>query len=169
MRDPWQRELRDFLLTAVYVVLVGPAAGLVWWQLAPKQSKQSMLVILNNSAEPFHVAIDADAWFFLVAALAGVACALAVFCFRDVGPGVAAGLAIGGAAAGVIADRVGYLAQRGHTLAAMHAVGIPPSGSASNLLDFKVRTLAVVTAWPIVALIVYMGALALRDRHRSLP
>jgi hypothetical protein len=165
--EPWQRELRVFLLTAVYVAFLGPVAGLVWWQLAPKQTKQTMTVLLNGSATPFHVAVDADAWFLLVAAIAGLVTALAVFLLRWFGPGAVAGLAFGGAAAGVIADRVGYLAERGHTVAAMQAAGVAPA--AADLLDFKVRAIGVIAVWPMVALIVYTTALAMRDRYRSLP
>jgi hypothetical protein len=165
--DPWRRELRDFLVTAGYVVFLGPVAGLIWWQLAPKQTRQSMTLLLQGSVKPFHLAIDADVWFLLVALIAGLASALVVAFLRTVGPGVVAGLAVGGAAAGVIADRVGYLAERAHTVAAMQAAGVAPR--AMDLLDFKVRALGVIVAWPMAALIVYMAALALRDRYRSLP
>ena len=167
MTDPWQRELRDFLLIAGYAVFLGPVAGLIWWQVAPKQTQQSMTLLLNGSAAPFHLTIDADVWFLLVAALAGLVTALVVALLRAAGPGAVAGLAIGSAAAGVVADRVGYLAERGHTLAAMKAAGVAPG--AIDLLDFKVRALGVIVAWPMAALLVYMAALAVLDRYRSLP
>ncbi len=167
MTEPWQRELRDFLLTAVYAVFLGPIAGLVWWQLAPKQTKHTMTVLLHGSAAPFHVAVDADAWFLLVAAIAGLVTAVVALLLRWFGPGAVAGLAVGGAAAAVVADRVGYLAERGHTIAAMQTAGVAPA--AADLLDFKVRALGVIAAWPMVALVVYTVALAMRDRYRSLP
>ena len=167
MTEPWQRELRDFLLTAVYVAFLGPIAGLVWWQLAPKQTKQTMTVLLSGSATPFHVTVDADAWFLLVGAIAGVITALVVLLLRWFGPGAVAGLALGGAGAAVVADRVGYLAERGHTFAAMQAAGVDPR--AADLLDFKVRAIGVIAVWPMVALVVYTTALAMRDRYRSLP
>ena len=165
----WRPELRDFLLTTAYVALTGPVAGLLWWGQAPKLSKQSMARILAGSGAPFNALIGADSWFLLVAALAGAACATVVVLVRGVGPGLLAGLAIGGAAGAVIADRVGYLAGRGHTVAAMHAVGISTSGTAGNVLDFKVRAVGVMVAWPIAAILVFVLALAVKDRNASLP
>jgi hypothetical protein len=166
---PWQQEVRDSLLTAVYVALAGPIVGLLWWQAAPKLSRGSLAEILVGSEAPFRGQIGADAWFLLLSAVAGAVCALIVVLLRGYGPGPVLGLAAGGVAAGIVADRVGYLAQRAGTRAAMHAVGIVPRASSFDLLDFKVRALGVVVAWPIAALVVYLAALAIADRPRSLP
>lgn len=169
MTASWQQELRDFLLTALYVALAGPIVGLVWWQVAPKMTRQSMIAVATGTGAPYHPVFGADLWFLLFSALAGIACTLLVLLFRTASPGVVVGLAVGSAAAGVIADRVGFVAQRGQTLANMRAVGIVPGGLAHDLLDFKVRAVGVVAAWPIAALVVYLAALAIADRHRSLP
>jgi hypothetical protein len=165
--EPWQRELRDSLLIAVYVALTGPLVGLLWWQAAPKLTKQLMAGLLIGSNVGYRTEIGADAWFLLFAAVAGVVCGLAVFVLRGWGPGAVAGLALGCAAAAIVADRVGYLAQRGHTMAAMQALGI--ADGASDQLDFKVRALGVMVAWPLAALLVHVCALWVRERNLSLP
>ena len=168
MTDPWQRELRDFLLVTVYVALAGPIVGLIWSVASPKVD---LIQALAGSGVAWRAESGADAHFALLSVAAGALCAgIALACRRD-GPGTVAGLAAGGLAAAFIADRVGYLFNRPDTLHLLHANSISLSVLDKFGIDpfFKVRALGVVVSWPMTALIVYMGALALRDRYRSLP
>lgn len=168
MTDPGQRELRDFLLVTVYVALAGPIVGLIWSAASPKVD---LIEALAGSGVAWRAEAGADAYFALLCIAAGALCAgIAVACRRD-GPGAVAGLAAGGLAAAFIAARVGYLLNKSDTLHVLREHGISLSVLDKFGIDpfFKVRALGVVAVWPMAALIVYMGALALRDRYRSLP
>lgn len=156
------------VLTALYVTLAGAAAGLVWAAVAPKLSKQA---VLNLSGALFQPQIGADARFLIVAAVAGILCTVvAVLVLGEPGPGMVAGLAVGGLAAAFVADRVGYLAElHGSTrmaIAAFRSLGAEPF---HGEFDFRVRALGVVVAWPIASLAVVGLVMALYAWRRSLP
>jgi hypothetical protein len=157
----WRQELRDFLLIAVYVALTGPIVGLLWSAVSPKLD----ILGLVSGSGTFRPEIGADVHFGLLGIGAGAVCAAITLACRRDGPGSMIGLAIGGLGAALIADRVGYLLNHGDTVALLRA------HSLSLTIDpfFKVRALGVVVAWPMAALVVYVSALALRDRARSLP
>ena len=160
------RDAVTAAVTTVVVALTGPIVGLVWSALAPKLS---ITGVIAGSEEPFRAQIGADAWFMLLAAVAGVVCAAGALAVRGRGPGVVIGLAVGGVLAAVIADRVGFLAQQGDTLARLHQLGIVPRPDVLGLVDFKVRALGVMVAWPVAALLAHSLALAIRGSRRSLP
>jgi hypothetical protein len=152
------------LLTAVYAVLLGPAAGLVWAAVAPKLSVPALAA---GSDATFRAQIGADAWFLLVGALAGALCALlAALALGEPGPHVAAGLAVGGLAAAFVADRVAYLSERGATSHALHAIGAHPGGALISELDFRIRALGVLTVWPIASLAVVGLVIAINASRR---
>ena len=161
-------ELTAGVLTAVYVTLSGAVAGLAWAAVAPKLSRSALV---NLSGAMFHPQIGADAWFLLVGGLAGVLCAVAaVLLVGEPGPGVVIGLGIGGLAAAIVADRVGYLAElHGSThmaIAAFRSIGFAPD---VGQLDFRVRALGVLTVWPIASLAVIGLVVAFNGWRRSLP
>jgi hypothetical protein len=145
------------MLTTLYVSLFGPVVGLIWTAVSPKLSISALLA---NSDGVFHAQIGADAWFLLVGGLAGVLSALVAWLVhrwvlqRHLSAGVAVGLAVGGALAAIIADRVGYLYERGVTSEALRAIGANPAGSAIAEIDFRIRALGVLTVWPLAALVV---------------
>jgi hypothetical protein len=165
--DPWQpppeaprvRAVRPredgvvALLTALFTALTGPVVGLVWTALAPKLSVSRAI---HGDEAAFKTQIGADAWFLFVALAAGVlVAAVAIWVFRVRGPGAVVGLAVGGLAAAFAADRVGYLVDHASTLTALHAAGVKdPSKLGVSLLDFRLRALGVVTAWPIGSVVV---------------
>jgi len=157
-------EVAVALLTAIYVALLGPAAGLVWAAAAPKLSIPALVA---NSDAVFHAQIGADAWFLLVGGIAGGLSALiAWLVVRDETPGLAIGLAVGGIVAALIADRVGYLHERGATTRALEAIGAHPTGSAISEIDFRIRALGVLTVWALAALVVLGIIMALRSARR---
>jgi hypothetical protein len=97
--------------------------------------------------------------------VAGVLCALvAVVLGRD-GPGASLGLGVGGVIAALVAERVGYLANRGDTLDALRHLGVRLSALDQFHIDpfFKVRALGVLLAWPIAAVIVHSLLVGLRN------
>ena len=135
-------------VVATYAVLLGPVAGFVWASLAPKVS---IAALRAGSSVTFQAQIGADAWFLLVGALAGaVAVLIAVALYGEPGPGVTAGLTVGGLIAAFVADRVGYLNERPSMRHAL--LGARPTGVVISEIDFRLRALGVVTVWPIASL-----------------
>ena len=158
----WPQDAWVFGVTTALVVILGAVAGLVWAAVAPKLS---IAAVLAGHEEPFRSQIGADAWFLLVSALAGVLTALVATILRADGPATTAALGIGGTAAAFVAARVGYLAQHADVLSALRAVGLDPSDVSLEVVDFRLRALGVVVAWPIAALLVHTCAVALRLRQ----
>ncbi|MDQ1697648.1 MAG: hypothetical protein QOJ03_3001 [Frankiaceae bacterium] len=158
----WPTDALDFVGTTVLMMLSGPVVGLLWFHVAPKLSIPK---VVAGSEAPFRAQIGADAWFLLLAVLAGVVCAAVVVALRRTGPGTVAGLAVGGAGAAVVADRVGYLAQHGATLHMLRALGIDPAGVSLDAVDFRVRALGVLVAWPLAAVVAHALALAVKARR----
>lgn len=168
MRPSGRQELRDFLLVAVYVVLTGPIVGLLWSASGPKLD---LFRALRGSGRAWRAEAGADVHFGLICIAAGAVCAAVAVLLSMDGPAVPAGLAVGGLGAAFVADRVGYLLNRGDTLDLLHARSVSLHTLSQYGIDpfFKVRALGVVVAWPIAALVVYVSAVAIRDRARSLP
>lgn len=157
-------EMASGVLTAIYVVLLGPAAGLLWTAVAPKLSVPALAA---GSDATFRAQIGADAWFLLVGALAGAVCALlAVLALGEPGPYVVTGLALGGLAAAFVADRIGYLNERGATSEALRAIGAHPDGGLISEIDFRIRALGVLTVWPIASLAVVGLVIAINASRR---
>ena len=161
---PRRSEVGPGFLTAVYAMVLGPVVGLVWGAVAPKLSVPALAA---NSDASVHALIGADAWFLLVGGLAGALVTLVAVAFvGEPGPGVTAGLAAGGMVAAVIADRIGYLSQRGATSDALRALGAHPGGALISEIDFRVRALGVLTVWPIASLAVVGLVIAINASRR---
>lgn len=162
-------EVTVATLTTLYVALSGPVVGLIWAAVSPKLSISALLA---NADGVFHAQIGADAWFLLIGGLAGVLSAVVAWLvhrfvlLRQLSAGVAVGLAVGGALAAIIADRVGYLYERGATTEALRAIGAHPSGSAIAEIDFRIRALGVLTVWPLAALVVLGVITSIRMARR---
>jgi hypothetical protein len=163
----WARETLHFAVTAVLVALTGAWVGLVWGATGPTLDLHQ---VVAGSSNAFRSEVAADLTFLALTAGAGLLCAAVALATRREGPGIVAGLAVGGSLAAVVADRIGYLATRddmthlmgsiGVSLAALEHVGINPF--------FKVRALGVMVAWPLVAVVAYWIAIAIRGRWHSL-
>lgn len=165
--DPvnWARELVIAVVGTLFVALSGAIAGLIWDAAAPKLSSSALAASANQTFRP---QIGADAWFLLVTLVAGLVVATA-FCLviGRPGPGAAVALAVGGLLAALVADRVGFVAERHAAVLTLHAAGYPTTGDYVTQVDFRVHALSVVAAWPLVALAVlgvFVGIDALR-RH----
>src|SRR3954469_11679245 len=130
-------ELVAGVAVAAYVTLFGAVAGLVWAGLAPQLSVPQLVA---QSSSVYRAQIGADAWFLLVGTVAGALCAVVLaLVLRRRGPGALLGLIVGGLAASFVADRVGFLAQRGSTVSALHAAGLRADEGTLQLIDFKLR------------------------------
>ena len=152
------------LLLGLYTVLLGGAAGLVWAAVAPKLSVPALAA---GSDATFRAQVGADAWFLLVGGVAGLLCTLmAVALDGEPGPQMTTALAIGGIAAAFVADRVGYLSERGATSHALRALGAHPDGSLIAEIDFRIRALGVLTVWPLASLAVVGLVMAINGARR---
>lgn len=157
-------ELTVAVMTALYVALLGPAVGLVWAAVAPKVSLKALAA---NSSAAFHPLIGADAWFLLVGGVAGaLTTVLAMLVVRREGPGLAVGLATGGAIAAIVADRVGFLAEHSASTEILRALGASSDGSNVAQIDFRIRALGVLTVWPLAALVVLGVVVAVNAARR---
>jgi hypothetical protein len=148
-----RRDLGVFGFTAALVTIAGAALGLLWTAVAPEISIHAAAL---GSEGAYRALIGDDAWFLLLGACAGIATALLAWLLGARGPGAAAGLLVGGVLGALVAARVGFLAQRGSTLAGLRAVGLPPHRDLLDLFDFKIRLVAVLFAWPVAALVMHM-------------
>jgi hypothetical protein len=152
------------VLTVVFVTLLGAAAGLVWAAIAPKLSIPALAA---GSDVTFRAQIGADAWFLLVGGLAGALCAVVVVALvGEPGPHLTAALAFGGLAAAFVADRVGYLSERGATSDALHAIGAHPNAALISEIDFRIRALGVLAVWPLASLAVVGLVVAINASRR---
>ena len=151
-------------LLGLYTIVVGAVAGLVWAAVAPKLSVPALAA---GSDATFRAQVGADAWFLLVAALAGVVCTLMAVAFiGEPGPEATTALAVGGMVAALVADRIGYLSERSATSDALRAIGAHPDGSLISEIDFRLRALGVLTVWPIASLAVVGLVLAINAARR---
>ena len=159
----WQprTDLTTAALMAVLLALFAPLVGLLWAHLSPELS---VTQVLSGSEVPFKAEIGDDVWFLFLAGLAGALTGAVACTVGGRGPGVVLGLVFGGLGAAAVAARVGFLAQRAHLLGQMRSHGVNPLYYGA--LEFKLRALGVVTAWPIAAVAVFMIVTAFRDDHR---
>ena len=168
MTEAWRprEDLSTAALMVVLLALIAPVVGLLWAHVSPKLS---VAALVGGSESPFRAQIGDDAWFLLLTALAGATTGWFVTAVGGRGLGVLIGLVLGGGVASAVAARVGYLAERGHTVAALRARGITPRPDLLDIVDFKLRAVGVATAWSIAAVLVFVIIVALRGEQRSLP
>ncbi|MBV9096643.1 MAG: hypothetical protein JO079_01175 [Frankiaceae bacterium] len=152
--DPvnWPVELVVAVVGTLFVTISGAVAGLLWDSVAPKLSFQALAA---NADQTFRPHIGADVWFLLVTVLAGVVTAtLLCVAVRRPGPGAAVALGVGGLLGALVADRVGFIAERHAAVAGLRSIGFPPTGGLVTQVDFRVHALGVIVGWPLAALAV---------------
>jgi hypothetical protein len=161
----WQDEARDFALTTVFVVLLGPVVGLIWSSVGPKLA---LVPALRGSASAYRAEVGAVLHFLLRSGAAGLLCAAVAIALRRDGPGVLLGLVVGGIGAAIVADRVGFLLNKDSTLDTLRHLGVSLALLDKYGIDpfFKVRALGVMLAWPLAAVVLYAVALAVRPNPR---
>jgi hypothetical protein len=166
--DPvnWAHEAVVAVAGTLLLALSGAVVGLLWDAAAPKLS---FAALAANADQVFRPQIGADAWFLLVTVLAGLVTAT-VLCLavRRPGPGAAVALGAGGLLGALVADRVGFVAERHAAVVGLHSVGFPSTGDLVTQVDFRVHALGVIAGWPLAALAVlgvFVGIDALLRRQ----
>jgi len=152
--DPvnWPVELVVAVVGTIFVTLSGAVAGLLWDGVAPKLSFPALAASADQTFRPH---IGADVWFLLVTVLAGVVTATALcVAVRRPGPGAAVALGVGGLLGALVADRVGFVAERHAAVTGLHSIGFPATGDLVTQVDFRVHALGVIAGWPLAALAV---------------
>ncbi|MES4888512.1 AAA family ATPase [Streptomyces sp. NPDC096012] len=156
-------ELREAAVITVAVALGGVLLGLLWWWLAPHvplvgaEVDRSWVVYLKDTEG--EQAAGVDGTFTLLALALGLVSAVAVFLWRRRGgvPLVVA-LGLGGLLGSVLAWRLGvWLGPESDVLAHAKAVGKGVTFSAPLKLGAK----GALLAWPLAALLVHLGLMAL--------
>lgn len=182
MPDPWRTVARPFVLdpinyrleavqlvvVAAYSAILGGAAGRIWAAVgvSPPFFRRNGQVYLPSDSKFF---LLNDFRFALVTLMTGVVLALVLAVASRghwLGPGTVVGLAVGGVLGALVAAHVGHVV--GHhslvTLLDHWAPGADPKavGQAIVANDFSVNWKIGVLAWPIGAVGVTLGLVALR-------
>lgn len=170
----WRLEILVAEVVTLYSLVLGAAVGLVWPRVAPHVA---LLSAINGSEAATKALLGDDMWLALLGIAAGVlsAALLALVARNDgAGPGGAFGLALGGVCGSLIAAHVGHHIQQPHQIAALRASfpGITPHSLTTILgyFNFKLRTKAVLLAWPLSAVILHAATATIRyqrDRSRA--
>jgi hypothetical protein len=158
----WADEVRSGFLTAFALVLLAAPLGLLWAHLTP----HAALIRLHDGAATVGRAegvIRADALFALVTGVAGLACGIGAWRLaRRQGPGIAAGLAVGGLAGSLIARTVGRRLIVDDVTTTLRTVfHVAPSR-----VDIVAPPLAhaMLLAWALVSVATYLVLVAFSDR-----
>ncbi|MBV9291900.1 MAG: hypothetical protein JO222_05565 [Frankiales bacterium] len=151
------------VVVAVFVTLVGSAAGLVWSAVAPKLSLAKVAV---GADAAFKSELGADMGFAAVLLVTGALCGLVVVLAGARGPGAIGGLGIGGMLGSLVAARVGYLADRDRTLHVLHHFGVTVKQFRNAGIDpfFQLHATGLLVAWPLASLLVAAVVIAVTGR-----
>ncbi|WP_181767579.1 ABC transporter permease [Streptomyces albidus (ex Kaewkla and Franco 2022)] len=147
-------EIRDGLLCALVVAVLGVGLGLLWLWLAPRVP----LVTVDNAVflkDPEgEEAVGADGTFVLLALGFGVVTgALAFLRSRAGGVGIVVGLAVGALLGSVLAWRLGvWLGPSSDLVAAAKAAG--PGKTFHGPLKLQAKSALLV--WPLLALLMHL-------------
>jgi hypothetical protein len=154
-------DLRAGALTTLGIALAGVPAALVWWWLAPSADfRITADGPVPVGAEPSpELMVGVDVVFALVVAGLGLLAGLAVwFLYARRGLGGLLALAVGTAAAGVLAWQVGGLLRPSPTDAELAHVG------ARVTTGLELNSLPALAVGPFVAVLVYVLAAVLDGR-----
>ncbi|GAA3370300.1 hypothetical protein GCM10020367_16410 [Streptomyces sannanensis] len=152
------KELRDAVLVAVALTVVGVLLGLLWLWLAPRVpliSDGRAVFLKDTEGEE---AAGADGTFTLLAAGFGVIAAAVVFRLRKHGGiPLVVGLAVGGLLGSLVAWRLGvWLGPTQDLVAHAKEVGKGVVFDAPLALGAK----SALLAWPVAALLTHLGLTA---------
>jgi LPXTG-motif cell wall-anchored protein len=154
-------DLRGAALTVVVLGLTGLPAGLVWWWLAPRADfriESGGPVPIGPEPSP-ELVVGVDVVFTLVLAGLGLLAGLAVwFLRRRRGVASLLALAVGTAAAGVLAWQLGGLLRPSPTAAELAHVG------ARVTTGLELNSLPALAVGPFVAVLVYVLAAVMDGR-----
>jgi hypothetical protein len=137
------RHVRDVVVTAVVLTLLGIGAGFAWAAVAPPTQYVAGLEGPRLADPQTQNLIAADGLFALITGGAGLVCGIIAFAFAR-RPAVLLGLALGGTGGALIAVRVGGSA--GTTVVRAAAAEGFQEGS-----RLDVTAQGVLLAWPLLA------------------
>lgn len=148
------------LLTVVVTVLVGAPLGLLWAAFAPRVDvvvAGADVQLVDPGSSGF---IAGDAAFLAAALVAGVVGGVVAWRLgREHGPAVVVGLTLGGLVASYVAMQVGQQVGLDEVRSAVQA------GEQGRLeLSLRLRAQEALVAWPVGALLGYLGASLVRGR-----
>ena len=148
------------LLTVVVTVLLGAPVGLLWAALAPKVDvvvTGADVQLVDPASSGF---IAGDAAFLAAVLVAGLVGGVVAWRLgREHGPAVVVGLTLGGLIAAYVAMQVGQQVGLDEVRSAVQA------GQQGQLeLSLRLRAQEALVAWPVGALLGYLGASFVRGR-----
>lgn len=162
-----RREIRDGVLSALVVTVLGVGLGLLWLWLAPRVP----LVTVDGSVflkDPEgEEAVGADGTFVLLALGFGVVTgALAFLCRREGGVGIVVGLVAGALLGSVVAWRLGvWLGPESDLVAAAKAAGAGKTFEG----PLKLQAKSALLVWPLLALIVHLTLMGFLGKEEPEP
>jgi hypothetical protein len=147
------RTLRIWLVTAVATALLGLPAGLLWAEITPP----ARYVVLDGKPVLADLETEAligvDGRFAVIAAVAGVLCGVVAYAVggrsRDIA--LVLGLAVGGAAAGLLAWRAGH--QMGLETFQRLVRSSPDGRTVTGVVDL--RAFGILVFWPLLAVVTF--------------
>ena len=156
-----RRDLRVFATTVAWMVLLGAPAGLLWSVVAPRYTVEFKG---GNETDPYlestKAFIGADGSYFLVVLGMGLLSgAVAWWLARRSGPWTVAALAVGGALAALVAQRVGLMPRSQAAFDAYDAARGKVElflGRADRHRHLSLRAAWGAVAWPVGALVTFL-------------
>ena len=159
--------LVDLGIVVVWFLLAGVLAALVWWHFTdlPQATREKGQVVVD--APQLLKQVNADGWYFVVAAVGGLVSGLTLLTWRRRDPLLMVALvALGGGLAAVVTLRLGLWLGPGSEVAALRA---QPDG-ASALMQLKLHALGMAWVWPIASTLgalLQLWVLRPPDDHQS--
>ncbi|WP_326690986.1 MULTISPECIES: hypothetical protein [unclassified Streptomyces] len=149
-----RRELRDGVVCAVAVAVVGVLLGLLWLWLAPRVplfTDGKAVYLKDPEGEE---SVGADGTFTLLGLAFGLVAGIVVFlCRKKGGVGLVVGLTVGGLLGSLLAWRVGvWLGPETDLVAAAKAAG----KNATFDAPLKLQAKGALLAWPLAAIVVHL-------------
>ena len=146
--------LRDAGIVALWFVVLGVVAAVVWWQLTPLAEYTRTATNAEMGEEQLGVQVAADGWYFVIAAAGGLVSGVALLSWRRRDPVAMVVLVTLGALLGAwVMLRVGLWLGPADPKSVLPHVAV----GAKVPLQLKPHADGVVTVWPIATL---LGALA---------
>ena len=148
--------VRDTAVVALSFAIAGLAGALVWWQVTtlPQVTKAGDSATLAPQELVRQVGIDG--WFFVIAAVGGLLCGLALVAWRHRDPLLMVVLvALGGGLASWLMTTIGLTLGPGEELAALRGL----EDGAEVPMQLKLHAPGIAWVWPIAAVLGALGDL----------
>jgi len=165
--EPFGRaDIAVALGTGAAVALLGVPVGLLWAVLSPRVPLVRTAAGTSLAVPETKAFITADGIFLLLGAGVGVLCGLAVWGLgRRRGEAAVVGLALGGLLAAVIGWKTGHQLYLGDYRHAVRTAGFGARFQAA--VDLRAK--GALVAWPVAALMTYLGLVVFAERRPQRP